>query len=250
MVADNFELQPQQPNGINLNLGERDTQAINAEATRLWARFFSSGNSSHLHVSISLDCVNFFTVPLMLPNSFLWTRQLLSSQLLPLITESCPRMVDFSVPPTCPDNNFACLSRTEEDNLTVGSAVGDSKGVTPNKKRSSKGSSALVETEIRRSPRLIGSSSGFKPNGCSDRKCLACAFKPPILKRDTIKKLASEFCKLNESELNDDLLQMKRAKTHAIARARIVPVDPAPSSAAMDRAIPEQDIEGRATEEE
>jgi len=50
-------------------------------------------------------------------------------------------------------------------------------------------------------------------------------------KKEVIKKLAFGFCKLDESELSDDLLQMKRVKTHPIAKARIVLQDPSPSQA-------------------
>lgn len=53
---------------------------------------------------------------------------------------------------------------------------------------------------------------------------MGCGAKPPILKKQVIKKVAFDFCKLDESEMPDDLLQMKGAKTHPVARARIVPV--------------------------
>ena len=49
---------------------------------------------------------------------------------------------------------------------------------------------------------------------------------PPILKKETIKKIASDFCDLDDTELNDELLQMKRHKAHPTARARIMMEDP------------------------
>lgn len=40
-------------------------------------------------------------------------------------------------------------------------------------------------------------------------------------KKRSHQKLAFDFCKLDESDLNDDLLQIKRKKTRPIERARI-----------------------------
>jgi len=42
------------------------------------------------------------------------------------------------------------------------------------------------------------------------------------LKKEAIKKLAYEFSKLNDTEINDDLLQAKRKKPYPVARARII----------------------------
>lgn len=108
----------------------------------------------------------------------------------------------------------------------------------------------MVESEVRRSPRLKTSSKGFKSKGCSDKKCLACVTKPPILKKSIIQKIAIDFCKLDESEVGDDLLQMKRVKTHPIARARIAPAAPAPSQTEQGRNELDAEGEDRAVEEE
>lgn len=67
MVADNFnQQQPQQNSNMQVGMAlirmEEDTawsQALNAQATRLWARFFSSGNPSHIHISVPTDWANF-----------------------------------------------------------------------------------------------------------------------------------------------------------------------------------------------
>lgn len=106
--------------------------------------------------------------------------------------------------------------------------------MSPQKKRSYKNSVAVVETEVRRSPRLQKSSKGFKLSSCSDSKCLACRSKPLILKKEVIRKLAINFCNLKETEVSDDLLQKKRARTHPITRAKIVPVLPTNSQVAGD----------------
>lgn len=69
MVADDFQQIQLQSQNSNVQLGyalmrieERDlawSQAMNAEATRLWARFFSSGNASNIHINILADWANF-----------------------------------------------------------------------------------------------------------------------------------------------------------------------------------------------
>lgn len=101
--------------------------------------------------------------------------------------------------------------------------MGSSKDV-PVKKRHSKRNVALVEYEIRRSLRLTEFAKGFKIKSCTDKSCLACGAVPPILKKEIIKKIALDFCNLDESDLNDNLLQFKKRETHPITRARLVPV--------------------------
>lgn len=93
---------------------------------------------------------------------------------------------------------------------------------TNSRKRLGKKAIALVEIEVRRSPKLKDSAKGFKISGCTNKKCLACGTTPPIPKKESIKKIASEFCDLDENELTDELLQMKKHKTHPVARARII----------------------------
>ena len=44
------------------------------------------------------------------------------------------------------------------------------------------------------------------------KKCLACYLGPPTLKSDAIKKLGTDLCNLDPSELTVDSLQMKEAQ--------------------------------------
>lgn len=46
------------------------------------------------------------------------------------------------------------------------------------------------------------------------------------MRKEVIKKLATDFCSMDESKISNDVLQMKRLKSHPVARARIVPQDP------------------------
>lgn len=138
MVADNIQIQPSPTKTALMSLEEGEPQTTNVDATRLWARFFSLGNSSHLHVSNPVEWVNFFTVQLLQPESFVWFRQLLSSKLPLLLSEPSTGSVEFSVPLHCPDRKLTCLLSLEEDTFSVGSATGN-KNEAPPKKRRSKG---------------------------------------------------------------------------------------------------------------
>lgn len=62
----------------------------------------------------------------------------------------------------------------------------------------------------------------------------------PTLKRETIRKIASDLCNLNDSEIDDDALQMKRVKTHPIDIARITPVPPLPEPVGPQHAEEEE----------
>jgi len=77
------------------------TQAQNAEATRLWAKFFSLGNTSNLHISIPVDWANFFTFLLLSPGTFTWSKQLLASKLRQCL-DSGNGYIQFSIPTSCP----------------------------------------------------------------------------------------------------------------------------------------------------
>ena len=58
--------------------------------------------------------------------------------------------------------------------------------------------------------------------------------RPSNSKQRCHKKLAFDFCKLDETDLNDDLLQAKRKKPYPVARARIVMGEPSPASQALE----------------
>ena len=51
-----------------------------AEATRVWASFFSPGNPNSIQVSIPTEWANFFTVMLMSLEKFCWAKEFLSSK--------------------------------------------------------------------------------------------------------------------------------------------------------------------------
>jgi hypothetical protein len=197
-----------------------EAQFMEAEANKLRQKFFSSGNPSSLHITLPMQWKDFFTVLLLSPGNFSWAMNLLSSKVISFLTNDDSNYVQLDIPASCPDFNITCLPAVDEEGHVVN--VGTSR-VVPVKKRHPKRSTAIVESEVRRSPRLKENAMGFKIRSCSDKSCLACGIVPPILQRETIKKIAIDFCNIDESDLNTNLSQFKKRKTHPVARARLAP---------------------------
>jgi hypothetical protein len=74
-------------------------------------------------------------------------------------------------------------------------------------KRKRRGNAPLVDTEVRRSPRILELNEGFKNHSiCKDKNCLSCSSAPPNLKSKIVKKLATSFCKVVEENLSSKLM--------------------------------------------
>lgn len=164
-------------------------KAKQAEATRLWARFFSSGNVSALHINILTHWANFLTVMLLSPNNFQWAKNLLSA-MIPEILMADSGSIEFSVPVNCPKNDFKCPTEADEEGTSKEKELTQS---SPRKRSPKRSPVAIVETQMRRSTRQKHSNKGFKGNTCSDRKCLACGPETPILNKEVIKSWHLSF---------------------------------------------------------
>ena len=99
---------------------------------------------------------------------------------VPILNSNNIGVIDFSIPPTCPQNNSLCLAVSEEAGLDHEKETNTKEASSPSsRKRNGKRSTALVETEVRRGPRMRDSAKGFKLSGCTNKKCLACGTTPP-----------------------------------------------------------------------
>jgi hypothetical protein len=57
----------------------------------------------------------------------------------------------------------------------------------------------MVESEVRRSPRILELNDGFRSHdNCSDKNCITCNCAPPGLKKKVVKNLVVSFCKVND----------------------------------------------------
>lgn len=81
----------------------------------------------------------------------------------------------------------------------------------PQRKR--KGKAPLVESEVRRSPRIKEINAGFKSHtACLDKNCLPCNAAPPEIKSKVVKNLASSFCKVDDKDLEKKLEKRKKVQ--------------------------------------
>jgi hypothetical protein len=71
----------------------------------------------------------------------------------------------------------------------------------------------LVETQVRRSPRIKENNKGFKADICSSKKCLACNPNPPDLTPDMINKLGTSLCQIDENIMSEKVLNLKKKET-------------------------------------
>jgi hypothetical protein len=70
----------------------------------------------------------------------------------------------------------------------------------PQRKRKSK--LPLVESEVRRSPRIVELNDGFKSHSnCNDKKCLTCNAAPPSLNNKLVKIFLHHFARLMRKSL-------------------------------------------------
>jgi hypothetical protein len=81
---------------------------------------------------------------------------------------------------------------------------------TPKWKRR-EGKGALVESEVRRSPRLVLLNDGYKNHAnCSDKHCLTCNAAPPMINSKVVKNLAISFCKVPEETVDKKILKKNK----------------------------------------
>jgi hypothetical protein len=179
------------------------SKKVSVEGMALWEKYFapkSSGlanNDSISLVDIPASWFNFITLMLLTPEKFDWAKGFLSSQLWDIMKEPMHKeeTVKFAIPDKCVTSQApSCFSLTElVDEPLVPSE--DSLNTPKRKRRDSK--IALVETEVRRSPRLILLNDGYKNHdNCSDKYCLTCNVAPPIINTKVAKNLAISFFKV------------------------------------------------------
>lgn len=71
----------------------------------------------------------------------------------------------------------------------------------------------LVETQVRRSPRIKENNKGFKADICSSKKCLACNPNPPDLSPAMINKLGTSLYQIDENIMSEKVLNLKKKET-------------------------------------
>ena len=73
----------------------------------------------------------------------------------------------------------------------------------------------MVETEVRRSSRLLCTAKGLKKDTCQNRNCMACSGVPPPIKSKVVENLNMTYCKVNAKDTAKDLLEKKKQRKGA-----------------------------------
>jgi hypothetical protein len=102
------------------------------------------------------------------------------------------------------------LEEAEPEEATPGK-VDDLSRAPAAPKRKRRTNQPLVETGVRRSPRIVELNDGYKSqSNCNDKKFLTCNAAPPTPHNKFVKNLDVSFCKVGEDGIEKKLL--KRGK--------------------------------------
>jgi hypothetical protein len=192
---------------------------------KIWETYFApkmdSSSASVFSCDIPVSWFNFVTLMLMTPEKFDWAKGFLSSQLWSIIKESIAseHTISFVIPDKCVANQAPVCSLLEEEQISPKdtTVLDDSTPWSPKRKRR-EGKVPLVESEVRRSPRLVLLNDGFKNHdNCVDKNCLTCNAAPPLINTKVVKNLAASFCKVQEEGLEGKL--QKKNKLEAKKKA-------------------------------
>jgi hypothetical protein len=213
----------------------RNCEAARAvEATNLWTKYFCNGNPEDFIIKIPANWAYFFTSMLLSPDNFGWASDFLSSSATACIFNNQGN-ITFSIPKQCPVITKIC-DPTEANNLKGAGSSNekDKEALIPEieeldtptagngtkKKRAARRETPIVESQVRRSERVKKDSNGFKPSGCSSKKCICCSPSPPTLSVKVIKNLGVQFCKMDAEELTDEALLNKKRKADPVVRKK------------------------------
>jgi hypothetical protein len=90
----------------------------------------------------------------------------------------------------------------------------------PGKKKSAGRAQVVVDSEVRRSPRLKGQTGGFMKKQCTNKACLGCNSSPPVLSLKSVRKIGASMCGLDPMELSDEIL-LKKMKTAPVGKTSV-----------------------------
>ena len=204
------------------------------------------GKPIKFSIAITGDWAPFFNSMLLSPDNKTWATQLLSSPAAAIISKNMGNI--FLPIPS--ENSVSKLSLTHVDSGTQNtdskernpiwdgakSRVQEDKQekeqgfeevqvlekMTPFKKRrATRKPSPIVDSQVRRSARVMKNNNGFKSSSCPDKRCFSCNPKPPTLSKAVILDLGMQLCDLDQAQLSDEALMssnIKKKKTGQIAR--------------------------------
>jgi hypothetical protein len=197
------------------------TKRFSKQGMKVWEAYFAPNlHNSSASVSpceIPVSWFNFVTLMLMTPDKFDWAKGFLSSQLWSIIKESIAyeHTISFVIPDKCVTNQAPVCKLLEESQESPehNLLISGSGSISPKRKRRD-GGVPLVETEVRRSPRLVLLNDGYRNHdNCVDKNCLTCNVTPPLINTRVVKYFASSFCKVQEDGLEKRLLRKNKLES-------------------------------------
>jgi hypothetical protein len=208
------------------------------EGMKLWDKYFAphcANEASSIGTNvfqIPVSWFNFITLMLLSPEKFDWTKGFLCSPLWNILSEADTHedFVTFVIPEKCcvqqkPTYKISELV-DEEKSLDSGKFPSDKEeglegladqappNITPHApKKKRRANVNLVESEVRRSPKISELNEGFKDHSnCNNKHCLPCNSAPPTLKSNLVKNLAISFCKVKEDGLDKRISRPSKSR--------------------------------------
>jgi len=198
-----------------------------------WQNLINEGNAESFSALMPPNWIPFFTTLLNSAETFGWAKEFLTSGAATHLEDQCGNIL-LPVPKRCPlDITRSSVTITELDNthadFTDGneknkpSKVGQERDLTSKteevkKRRNSKRTTPIVDSQVRRSDRIKLVNKGFKNSGCTDRRCTSC--NPPTLSNNVIRNLGSQFCSMDQEDLSDSNLMRGENTMEPISRKK------------------------------
>lgn len=214
-----------------------DAKRKEKEMLKLWENLFCQGNTATQSVTIPLNWIPFFANTLSSTEKSKWAKEFMLSGAVIHLDENNSK-ITLPVPKADPskssisnplniielDNDNGDAEKkhrnecnTEEKSRMEGQIL--SIGTGENKrKKTTKGLTPIVDTQVCRSERVRQNNNGFKSSEHSHKKCSSC--NPPTLSTNVIRSLGVQFCSMDPEELTDDKLLKKGEKRNRLPRKK------------------------------
>jgi hypothetical protein len=227
---------------------------INSECSNQWLSTLDKIPGKK--VMASAQWAPLFTSLLLSPGNYKWAKSFIESEAWDFFSKSLTTTL-IKVPDHCLDQNIHCIKSSQSSRVVLAeidvdksnqndqssrvmlaeTAVDESnqhdqaastelakeecqfkEAVTGKKDRKKR--NPVVESEVRRSPRLKDNNKGFKPGSCVSRKCSTCSPTPPDLSLDLIRKLGTNLCQIEDDLLTESSLNQKKGSTVSCCRKK------------------------------
>lgn len=187
------------------------------EPVRPWESLNLQGNSKNILVRLPVSWILFFNKMLLSADNFDWAKKFLASGASAHLMDNSG-MLSLPIPKIYPESATSTLGIDLIDDTNAESAKESGLNLqealdavyaaptiemdTTRKRKATKKSTPMVESQVHRSERVKQGSNGFKISNCTSKKCTSC--NPPILSNKVIRTLGTQFCSMDPELLDDE----------------------------------------------